>query len=699
MEYYGNIACLTYDEIVPDIMVKATYDSLKQRNKIIVFGRGGNGNKILISFESIPSPYRQLIEKKHGNIYELIAREPVLERVQHDFEAEKFYTEYELAGGGKLPNGMRNKNGAVVYDPNYDYIKKYTAAASWLNMLVQLTDHPKVIKKELKLSMAQFWETTAKLIASKNIDLPKNRIRLQEKIAQYRTGKYASLIEAWRFNNNNSSKVKEEVCEALLLEMISDGHQLDDTVILAKYNKWAAANNKPIIQSKTTIGNYRRKNAWSITYGRKGRSENYNKYGLIINRKRSSAPLLLVNSDDNWLDLFFKETVRKGNQNHTNYYKRFVLVVVLDTYNDYILGYAVGNSQTLDLVREAYLDAMYHIKELTGSWYLPHQIQTDHFGLKSEKLQEFYEGLAKFTPAAALNSRSKPIERSFGTEWHQTLKEMSLVYGNYAGFNITAKEKLNTDMREANEKLYPTVDDAPMIIRQFITLMRLNKNRQQEWKEAFIASEKSKQKAISDEQMLMRFGIAHETGNQYAGNTITNDGVVVTIDGVKYKYMVPENLYLPNVGRSMQVLYDERDMSRVLVTDGEKIRFVARETDRVSMAIADFEPGEGMLLNQLMERKKRDMTRIAEAGKERRKVLQDRGVNAQSVLQAGVLTKAVRSAAEQAAIEERGHRSGLEEDYAAEQAAKLPAKKAKPREEKWIPPRIEDAMARALKDI
>ena len=648
--------CLPYEEYVlpTGIVPKGTYDAQVCRGNIVVHGRGGNGSKVLIEFDSLPLKYQDMWREKYGDPDEYMKKQPIQDKVVMDVRARDYYAKLSLPGNKRL---------------SAKHIEKYTKAASWLNMLVRLTAEPQIIKVELGMNMEGFWKNVALLISTQGIALPKNRITLQRKIATYKEDGYACLIDG-AFGNACRAKVKDELSESLMLEMIAHNLQFDDTIIMEKYNEWAKANGRPVIQSKSTIGKYRREHNWEIKQFREGKKKNYDTHGLIISRHRPSAPLLLVNSDDNELDLFFMEVKEKNGKNVRNPYKRFVVMVVIDTYNDYILGYAIGETQTNALVVAAYLDAMHNIKRLTGSYYLPVQIQTDRFGLKSERLKSFYESLAIYTPAAAHNARSKPIERSFGIQWHQQLKNLSLHYGNYAGYNVKAKQGLNPDMVALNKKNYPEVSEAPQVIGQFIEMMRRlpastvkneqgivngeqSMTREEQWVAAFKASEKSKSRYIDDELMLMLFGRKHDTGNQYEGNTITNEGVVIKLDGVKYKYMVPEYLYLENIGKSVSVYYDTRDMSRVLVTDEDSLRFVAHAKGTLPMAIADYEPGDGMRLSELMERKKRDMKRVSDRSEMRKKVLEEGGINADSVLKAGVLDKGLKRGAEQKYLEQQ----------------------------------------------
>ncbi|MFN4248950.1 MAG: Mu transposase C-terminal domain-containing protein [Flavipsychrobacter sp.] len=633
MERIDGKIYLTYDELVPGIMPEGTYKGARGRNALEVLGRGGRGNQVLINYHSLSEVYRKLVIATLGDPEKLLATDPIKERIVPDHHAQAFYTNYLLPTGGKLP---------------IDDINKLATAASWLKGIAQMAADKRVLKATLGMSMAEFWQRVATLIADNRIDLPKNRIRLQEKLELFKAQGYVTLIEVHKYGNNNRSKVKDEVSEALLLELIGNDKKHDDSIVLELYNKWAVANGQPIIKSVGTIANYRKRNDWQLRPMREGGRDNYNRYGLVIKRARPSAPLLLVNSDDNDLDLFFIDTDRTDSG---KYYHRYKLVVVIDAYNDYILGYATGRTQTQQLVYEAYLNAMYNIKRLTGQWYLPHQLQADRWGLDknlTNSLAQFYKSLGVFTPAKVGNARSKYIERSFGTEWHQQLK----MFPNYGGHNITSKEKRNSDAVELAKRDFPTMEQSPAVIEAFIQRMRQCKDREAKWLEAFMASEKSRERSITDEHMLLIFGTRHETGNQYEGNTITNEGITITIEGAKYTYQVPEELYLQNVGKTVQVVYDAQDMTRILVTDGGTLRFIAYQTGLMPSALADYKEGDRKRLNELLERKQRDMIKQAAAGEMRKNLLESAGVNAESLLQAGVLIKDIKQGAEQLYIEQ-----------------------------------------------
>jgi hypothetical protein len=624
-------------------MPKGTYDSAKSRGNLEVIGRGGNGNGVLIPFESLHQDYRRLVIAKYGDPYEYMANQPILDRIKYDLTAERWYVKY------RTPDNKPLKANRIT---------EYSTAIGYLNFLKEVKANPRIAKDDLKLTMGAFWQTMGNLIKTRNVSLPTHRIRLAEKIESYNQHGYSCMIEDFRFGNSNGAKIKDPVAKAFLEELIAHPHKHDDTIIMQKYNEWAEANGREKIETASTVGKYRRNNDWKITPERVGMKGNNNKYGKVIHRKRPSAPLLMLNSDDNDLDLFFKHTYivfdkKMGKDvEKTTEFKRYTLMVVMDAYNDYILGYAIGDEQTHDLIRAAYLDAMYHIKHLTGQWYLPHQIVSDRWGLDVKlqgTLANFYKSLGTYTPALQYNARSKHIERAFGVEWHQQLK----FYPNYAGFNVKAKEELNPDAVAINKGNYPSSEEAPTIIAQFIETMRNTKDRKEKWKAAFKASAKSQERLISDEQFLMIMGIQHETGNGRDGNTITNDGLRPTIGGVNYHYEVPEALYLQTIGKKVQIYHDGIDMSRVLVTDGQDLRFVATQGWEAPSALADRVEGDGARLHAELEQRKRMVAAQAAARDMRAKTLQDAGIDAQSVLKAGILTKGIKQAATQQYIEQR----------------------------------------------
>ena len=536
MKLIENILYLEFCEIVTAI-VKATG---KEQANVEIYLRKAKSTgtkcwefindtvdrrKVLLKYESLKNEYKVMVIAAYGIPYDYVAKEPIRELVKIDHQAEEYYLSYRYDGDKFLPT---------------EHVKKYVKAASWLKMLQKVNEDKKVIKKQLNLSLDQFWCHVCDIIKTDDIDLPASYKRLRSTLDTFRERGYESLID-WRFGNKLAAKVSDGISESMLLELIGNPNQHDDVIISKVYNEWALKNEYKTIDP-ATVGVHRRKNYYQLQGQREGNSAWYNTYGKIIHRNRPSAPMLLLGSDDNDLDLYFQDE-RKGKTNH---YFRYKLIVVMDAYNDYILGYSYGESVTVDLIKAAYLDAMHHIKSLTGSWYLPDQLQTDRWAIDKDlkgPLATFYKSMATYTPASLKVARSKYIERAFGTTWHQLLK----MYPNYAGTNITSQFRINRDNLELQKKNFPTIKEGLQYIEDFINRLRMlpdaktNKPKQQQWLEAFQNNELSQQHRISDARMLNLFGQAHTHTH-----TITNGGLKVTFDGQLFTYDIPDDL--PTMG-------------------------------------------------------------------------------------------------------------------------------------------------------
>jgi hypothetical protein len=580
--------------------------------------------KVLIEYEPLKQEHKDLVKHRFGDPYKNLALQPIRAMVQQDAKAREFFLGYQYGDKKSLP---------------IDVVNKYTAAASWLNMLSSAEENKKAIKDRLKVGMTDFWSSVIEIFTLDGIDLPTTTRRLFPKIDEYKSKGYSCLV-SWRYGNNNSKKVSSEVAEAYLLELISQPYH-DDHVIARAYNAWAVQNGHDEI-SYRTVCEWRRKNNVLISQCRDGNKAWYDKYGKVTRRKRPPAPLLRIESDDNELDLYFIQerviTDKKGKtKTQKNPYYRPVLYVVKDSFNDYPLGYAIGDTVNVDLIKLAYLSAIHHIKEITGGYYLPNDLQTDRWGLDkalSNDLALFFKSLcAVYMPATPKNARSKMIEQSFGKKWHRLLK----MFPNYAGHNVTAASKINEDYLQLQKANFPTVDQAPDQVEQFINAIRngidekTGKSLQQEWLEGFNADERSRKHQISDMQMLTLLGTSHNYQN-----TITNRGITPAINCIERTYEIPEEFYMQTVGRRVQVIYDRLDYSRILV-DAGNVRFIAREDALMPSATLDFKEGDRTRLNNKLEEKKRIAQVVVEKKTTRQEILQRNRLDAESAMQVGLL--------------------------------------------------------------
>lgn len=618
--------CLEAGEFISKVVPKGTYDALKHRGKITTHGTGGNGRTVLIEFETMPEEYRVKVREKYGDPYEYAANQPIIDGVKPDLKAREFYSNYLLPNGSYLPATDRDAQGKE----QINYVARYTQNAEWLNMLGGFVADKANLKRELNISIGTFWEKATWLIKKKQIALPSTAKRLKEKLKQYNSEGYECLIDLHKFGNTNTAKVSDQLAEAFLKELLSQRNKHDDTVIATVYNKWATDNNRKTICS-ATVGNKRKEWRNELMLHRDGAAKVTTRLSKRIKRKRTSAPLLFVGSDDNHLDLFF----RVSNKD----YFRPKLYVVMDTFNDYILGYAWGKEITIELIKDAYRNAQRHVYELTGNWYSWQQLQTDRWALPvkgDNELSSFYKSMGAFTPASYKNAPAKYIERAFGQDWHRILKVM--FPDNYSGHNITAKEKLNTD--KLDHRNFPEVEHADMMIHAFVEQMRLQKrngcqvSRQEEWLNAFKQSEKSQRKIYSNADRLLIFGKKHTHLNQ-----ITAEGITPTIEGSYREYELTQHEIFEYAGSRVQVYYDPEDLSQVLLTDGKGLKLIAHEYGYVPAAIADYEEGDAAEIRRRQNEKKTLMPLLNKLEETKKRVLEDSKIDAISLIQAGVLSK------------------------------------------------------------
>lgn len=597
--------------------------------------------RVLVGYEKLKPAYKELITARFGSPYEYMSRQPIREMIVPDLEAEKFYLAHRYGGTKKL-------------DP--EYVKKYTKAASWLNMLKAANADKKAIKKRLNLDIAQFYLTVIEMIKAEKVDLPTSYKRLQLVRKDYEENGYGCLID-WRFGNQLAAKVADEVTESVLLELLSHPNQYDDVYITMKYNEWAASAGYKTIEPATT-GIWRRKLNAFIIGDREGQAAFYDKYSRQIKGHRPTAPLLLMESDDNHLDLLFTDP--SDTTAHKAYHK-YKAIVITDSYNDYVLGYAYAEKLTTEVARAAYLNAMYHIRELTGDWYLPHEVKTDRWAMA--ELKPFYEGIGHYFETPVGSKKRGYLEQFFSSPlWKRSLKAGAT---NYTGNNMTAVNRgVNLEELDRNKADRLTLDEGRTQVENFFARLRhtpgtSGKTKQQEWLEAWANTPDDRKRPITDEQFLLKFGVLHrpKSGKAIA---ITNGGVEPQILGRQYSFEVPVDLYLENVGKKVHILYDPYDMSRVLCTDFGSLRFTATASRLQPRALADYQPGDRRLLNAFLAEKLDDVKKVAARKERRKEVLREHMVDAETLLQGGIMIKELKQQAEEQAfigLTERSNRA------------------------------------------
>ncbi|NOS92483.1 MAG: hypothetical protein HOP30_11210 [Cyclobacteriaceae bacterium] len=592
--------------------------------------------RVLIDFEKLKDEYKDKIKAKFGDPYEYVAKEPIRQMIVRDLEAEKFYMayQYESAQGKRsLPE---------------THVEKYTVAASVLNLLKKLDKRE--VKEKLNIPLEKFYKHLCELIEADNISLPTNYRKLlagkESALAKYNALGYASLID-WRFGNQLAAKVADEVSESLLKEIIAKSNQYDDVLVAMQYNVWAKQQGKDTIHH-STVGVWRRKYASDLDMFRNGNASTKNTFLPQVKGYRPTQPLYLVENDDNHLDLLFLEP---GNKSP----RKYISIVVADSFNDYPLGksYALNGSlsdgQSIALVKAAYVDAMYHIRELTGAWHLPHETKSDRWAIKS--LEPFYKKMGNWVAPGLGNKNRGYIEQFFGSpHWKRCIK---LGANNYSGNNMTAKHRgVNMEEFDRNVKNRRLIgNEAVEQIENFFHRLRSMPqtngiSKQEQWLEAFNAMPSTERKQITDEQFLITFGIEHQPKNGELPR-ISNRGLECQINGQRFSFDIVGGTPIHEIGKQVHVLYDPYDMSRVMLTDYKGLRMMAREARLQPRALKDAHRDSRTYLNAVLSEKLDAVKKISAKAERRQEVLNEHFFDVEAVLQAGVMVKEIKQYAEQ----------------------------------------------------
>jgi hypothetical protein len=571
--------------------------------------------KVLMGYEALNDARKRMVWDRFGNPYEHVIRQPILEMVQNDPIAHLHYNT-KMIGAERL---------------DVTTVNKYTRAASWLNMLRDLDKQ--VVKKVMNVSVEDFYIHAGELISlekahSKNKayagldvlpgDFPSSKQRLMAKVQVYRSGGYDSVIDA-RFDNKNAAKIGKVMPAGLAAHKVVLPKKLSiaapqmpenmGLMVPNSENKAGGfdpelkekqmaviracarlANNLSPAQvtkmvnvifqqngwetvSRYTIGAIMKENEHVLTPGRRGKRTYMNEVAMQNKRKAPQWPMLYVTLDGWTAELMYREYSKKKGWE----YKRLVVVVVLDPCGKYPLGYAIGERETAELIREGCRNAILHTKELFGEVYQPLQVQSDNYASKA--LTPFYQAMAAkyYTPAEVGNAKAKVIEPYF---MYLNKQYCQTQYSNWSGFNIDASKE-NQVNREYLDKIKDQFPDKAGVEKQIHAIITQDRELKvadyvAKWREA---PEDTKVK-VDVANYLMMFG--EVLGDRTV--QITGQGLVKQIDGVAYTYDSFDPGFRANMHMDWLVMGDKHNLGHVLaVSPDGKTRFVLEQKRELPM--------------------------------------------------------------------------------------------------------------------
>lgn len=598
VECYSEIArpgerafCVTVPEMIK-CGISETYITKKaiaiQRNKAYAcWPYHKEGDKIYLHYNGLKEEYKSKVRtvllggltpdewyNRNGRVEELIKKfSPYLFLSADD---DKFFNTAVYPSGEKLP---------------FDVQQKCKEACSWLSFLSIVDKN--ILRKLGYVRVVALIEDVTFLFSVKGIQLPTTYTKLRKKIRDYKAQGPACCIDKRGQKNKRASKVFTEEQVAVLRTICSKGASYNSFQIAALYNMIADAKGWERI-SRRSASNYLKEYKIFVEAGRNSAEAFRNRISMQIRRLAPTEALSFWTLDGWTAELYYRKDVKdkKGKVIHT-YQNRLTVVVVLDACCKYPVGFAIGENESVDLIRAAVKNAIDYTRDTLGDYYSPYQIQSDRFGVKS--MGTIYKDVAKyFTPARVKNAKSKPVERYFK---YLNTAYCQLHFGNlnWSGFGITSKKdsQPNIDVLDFNKKDFP---DKEGVINQITWIINEERKKKHEtWIAAWNRMPVEDRRVLDRESYLLHFGQKNDRTKRLEAGTFNP-----TILGEPRLYDSFDLDFRKNPLESWTVRYDERDLNTILVSDStEKKRFLLEAVHLQPTALRDRHPGDFEALQQV----------------------------------------------------------------------------------------------------
>lgn len=591
VQYYNNTLTVEVGWMIDNgIITKSNYDWHKREGKIQVLRPGCKNTPALATYDSLPERFKRDVSKVMGkNPYEVVKTNQLQAIIADNAEISRFFEDYKLTDGRFIPQNTRHEY----------YINAIVLEA----IHVLITDKKAYRAAKGKGTTANLWNWVAG--AAMELDrtryphsLPANPRRLEDKYKTYRKEGCICLIHK-NFVNKNAARVAgDDVKESVMVELLAAPNNYDNAQIMKFYNMIAEKTGwKPITTG--TVANYREKYEAEIYAGRRGSAAFSNKKTMQVKRSAPSAPLYFWTLDGWDAELLYQKT----ENGRTTYHNRPTVVVVLDAFNKYPMGYAVGTGENSELIQMALRNAAQHTAELFGKMYRTHQIQSDRFAIS--KMTPYYATLSdKVTPARAKNAKAKIIEPYF----NHINKTYCQIQPNWSGFGITSnpEKQPNVEFLNKYKHDFPTFE---MVCQQIdVMIMAERSHKIEQLMQAWGAMDDSDKLELSYKNYLLQFGAT--TGRAVL---MQHHGLIPTIDGVKRTYDCFDTDFRRHASTKWNVIYDPADLSRALaVNEDQSLQFLLEEKYVQPMALKDRKDGDSDQLQRVRDYNKKFVQEITD---------------------------------------------------------------------------------------
>ncbi|MGV9003990.1 hypothetical protein [Flavobacterium sp.] len=542
----------------------------------------------LIEYNSIDREWKDSLTMAFGSPRTEIKKSWFAQHFEADRKAGDFYAAYRYGDDNKKLD--------------LKLIETYIYNASVLNTVLILKENRKNYAKALGAKNINIWETLSNDVnAFREVEhtLPTTQRGLRISVTKYLKDGYAGLISG-RLQNQNATKLKEDKQLALIDELLAKHTNLDNTLICTLYNTVAEQLNWPTVTAQT-IANRKEQSNLVVFAGRKGSSALSNQV-LMQNKRSVPSASMLYWTLDGWdAELLYQKTATdKRGYATTTFHNRLTMVVVLDPFNKYPVGYAIGTHETPDLIKAALRNAYQHVFELFGGYYRPYQLQSDNYSIS--KLKPLYTAVSQhFTPARVKNSKAKVIEPYFNSINRQYCK----LFDNWSGHNVNSGSA-NQPNSEFLNKIRHQFPDEYGCRQQLISIIEQERAKKQgDFKQAF-----------EDVSIDFKSQLELPTYLRYLGemskytNRLQPGGLMPTINGQTLAFDSFDRTFRQNAHQDWAICYDPENLEKVLVTNaksqGGKLievlgnyEFILEQKYIQPMALADRKHGDAEKLQEV----------------------------------------------------------------------------------------------------
>lgn len=594
METVNGKICISHAELTGRIITTSNLNALVRKGQVNQVRKGGNGRTALYAVDSLPLKWRTEVYRRYPDLQERAESKEFVDTIEPDAKALDYFQTYKLADGRNLPE---------------DKVLEYASNAAVMNAFRRCWEaHVSKRQRTGKKAVAakEFWARAAaalpRLADSFPHSLPGSARRLQMKFQEYLQQGYVCFISG-KYLNGNAAKVADEEQEQVLTALLAHHNNLPDTLVCEGYNTFAAAKGwKSITAGAVAV--WREKLGTVIRAGRLGVSNFRNNVTMQVKRRRPTTPFLMWSLDGWTVELLYQTTkTDKKGHNVTTYTNRLTMVVVLDVFNNYPIGYAIGTHESPALIKEALRDAARHSRELTGEMLRATQVQSDRYAIKT--MHDLYAVMGgKVTPAQAHNAKAKPVEPYF----NYLNTRYCIRCNNWSGFGITSNPKRQPNSDALNRMRHHFPDEAGLRA-QINEMMRLERMaKYEEFMAGYGKLKPENRLPLSRETYLLNFGA--ETGFK---NVLEGCGLRPTILGVKRDYDCFDLTFRDHAAERWTVLYDPDDLRQVLaVNEAGTRRYMLEEKYVQPMALADRQEGDAQQLERVRTYNKQLETHTAE---------------------------------------------------------------------------------------